>query len=289
MLGAAGGVNPELDVVGELLYDAILLDTTQHLAAVAAAGGDAAAPPGAVHKPRFKKLSRKLLKRLRAFNTSTSYKGLPVRPDSAQLEALSFLALFTRLATFIHARLRAAPGLVVGPAGGAGALRGITCLYLASGRTPFEGAWEAPAATACMVLDSEDPAELVGVGNMFCNSALGARAQIAATLDRIAQGGAELDSLMEAPGQREEAVDAAVAGMRDALGGSVLALLRGFDVEAFGRDSAYAGEEEGAAAPEAAAAEAAEAAATPEEAAAADSAPEPEAAAEAGASDEAEL
>lgn len=240
-----GPIDASADPVGGLLYDAILLDTAQHMKKAAAAGIPGAPAPADVpqHKPKFKKTTRRLLKKLRAFNTTSDYRGLPVRSDSAQLESLELLRTFTTLAGLVHAKLRGVPGLQVAPSGRP-AVRGITCLFLASGRTPFEGAWEAPGATACMVLDSENPAELVAIGNVFCNSALAARAQISATLDRIAEGGEELEGLMKAtlPGEHgdSESEDAATESVRSSLTGRVVALLREYDVEAFAEDGTQA-------------------------------------------------
>ena len=246
VFGEGAAIDPSADVAGQLLYDAILLDTSQHVNS----GGE-----GQPHKPKFKKLSRKLLKRLRAFNTSATYNGLPVRPNSAQLAALEFLGLFSRLANFIHTRLRAVPGLETSPPNSPSShLRGISCLFMASGQAPYEGAWEGPAATACMVLESEEPEELVAIGNVLCNSALAARAQITATLDRIAAGGPELDALLgteiRKAAQRTSggsgsgtdgdaaaaADDAEEAAMRASLEEGVVRLLHQFDVETFGQD-----------------------------------------------------
>lgn len=237
-----GPIDNTVDVVGQLLYDAILLDTSQHMAAMAKAGGPDAPSPADVpaHTPKFKKATKKLLKRLRRLNTSDTYRGLPVRGDSAQLQSLEFLRLFGQLAGLVHARLRGVPGLQVAPSGGP-AVRGVTCLFLASGRTPFEGAWEAPGATVCMVLDSENPEELVAIGNVFCSSALGARAQITATLDRIAQGGADLEAMFQdLPGGGGEAgkPPADVDAVRSALTDRVVALIKEYDGAAFGEDSA---------------------------------------------------
>lgn len=260
VFGEGAPLDPSSDVAGALLYDAILLDTSEHLAASAAAAGAAAADAPPLHAPAFKKTTRRLLKRLRRFNTSDSYAGKPVRQGSAQMAALEFLRTLRMLARAMHGRLRGIDGLTVAPDGG-WAVRGLACLFLASGRTPYEGAWEAPGATACMVAQADEPSELATIGAVFCNSALAAEAQITATLDRVATGGPDLDALM-VPEMRKAAEAAAAAkraaaaeadpddaqeaaatpapqppaGLSAALEESALRLLHELDVGTFGED-----------------------------------------------------
>jgi hypothetical protein len=294
VFGEGGQLDPSADVAGALLYDAILLDTSEHLAAVAAEGAsEGAPPPPPLHAPAFKKTTRRLLKRLRKLNTSDVYAGKPVRQGSAQMAALEFLRTLRVLARAMHGRLRGIDGLSVAPDGG-WAVRGLACLFLASGRTPYEGAWEAPGATACMVAQADEPSELATIGAVFCNSALAAEAQITATLDRVATGGPDLDALMvpemrkaaeaaaaakraaAAPPDAEEAEGAAAtpappaastgaaAGLSAALEESALRLLHELDVGTFGEDgtpyngtaAAAPGAGDGAAAPAVAAADA---------------------------------
>jgi hypothetical protein len=231
-------VDTTADVVGQLIYDAIMLDTSKHMPPTppAGAGGEPPAPPPK-HKPTYGKTTRRLLRQLVAapFNSSTQYNGVPVRPGSAQLASLQFLRVFTALSRMVHARLRAQPDLVV-PDNARHWVRGVVGLFMTSGRTPYEGAWEAPGATACMVLDADSPEELVTIGNVVATSAVSARAQITATLDRIASG--DVDAAMMDDGLLSGGPGKDLpAETRAALEAAVTARLAEFEADAFGEDA----------------------------------------------------
>ena len=200
-----GQLDPDADPVGELLYDAILYD---------------AAKAAGVAKPKtaYKRKARRVAAALLTFNTSTSPTGTaaldtllggrPIARFTAQLGALEFLRVQAALLGAVHTRLRGLPTLKEVDdggegSGGAGAfMRGLSCVFLASGSEPFEAALRAPQTTMCMALSSEDPAELAQIGNIYCTSSLAARAQITAALATYAT------------------IDAAAAGKFTTVGGA---------------------------------------------------------------------
>ena len=179
------------DPVGELIFDAILLD-----------GASRAGLAEALAKPRFKSKARKLVRAMRRLNLTqpgaTAALGpaaaaAAARQRTAQTDAACFLHVLAGLLGAMHSRWRAVPSARIASSedGGPAALRGLVCLFAASGREPFEDAYGSPRETSCLALASDEPAELFTIGNVFCTSALAAKAQLAAVVEAIEPSGGE--------------------------------------------------------------------------------------------------
>ena len=240
MTESEGKLDPEADLVADLLYDAILYDAAKALG---------------VEKPKttLKRKARRMAAALLRFNSSTPsplLAGRTVARFTAQLGALEFFRIQSVFLSAVHSKLRSIPSLVADEDAGS-FIRGVSCVFLASGREPCEGSLRSPQATLCMAMGSEDPIELAQIGNIYCTSSLAARAQISAALAVLAdatpagmslmfpQGSAAAKQWQVNGGGEEGGQQPRVSltpTQQSELMEDVVARLHAYDVEAFGID-----------------------------------------------------